>query len=78
MRTMSQCLQAFFILFLMKGVTSALIILIDKGLQAKNSREMKNDNYTHEPTVCIDDMLPASSHLSHLIRLFFLESSLGR
>lgn len=44
----------------------------------KNSRAMKNDGYTPEPTVYIDDMLPASSHLSHLIRLFFLESSLGR
>lgn len=74
---MSQCLQAFFF-FQIKGVTSAFIISIDKVLQMKNSREMKNDDYTHEPTVCIDDMLPASSQLSHLIRLFFLESSLGR
>lgn len=64
--------------FQMKGVTSALIILIDKVLQIKISRERKDNDYIHEPIVCIDDMLPDSSHLSHLIRLFFLESSLGR
>lgn len=64
--------------FQVKGITSALIILIDKILQMKISREMKNNDYTHEPTVSIDDMLPASSHLSNLIRLFFLDSPLGR
>lgn len=50
----------------------------NKVLQMKISREMKNNDYTHEPTVCIDGMFPASSHLSNLIRLFFLDSPLGR
>ena len=40
--------------------------------------QMKNDGYTPELTVCTDDMLPASLHLSRLIRLFFLESSSAR
>lgn len=44
----------------------------------KTFREMNNNEYTPEPTVYIDDMFPASSHLSHLIRLFYLENSLGR